>query len=150
MSFSTIAIRTVGIGATALSLHEMNVKSKEHATYKTRDDVADGLTDLILKHNVNTNGSEFTESLKEHYLERRLNDNYVPTAHYIKNRVVGFIHGLTENIVPLTLGLGAMLCASDSKSKLRLYKGWMPKWASATCAATLGALALISIKRDVM
>jgi len=54
MSFSTFAIRTVGVVGTALTLKEINTHSKEHASYHTREQMAENMTDLLLKHSVST------------------------------------------------------------------------------------------------
>ena len=94
MSFSTLAIRTVGIVGTALTLKEINGHSKEHASYETREKMAENLTDLLIKHNVNTDGTELTNELQKHYMEWRMDDKTIPTIQYVKNRVSGFGHAL--------------------------------------------------------
>lgn len=148
MSFSTLLIRATGIGATALCLSETHVKSKEHASYETRENIAEDLSDLYLKHSVSTDGSVFTENLKERYKEWRLNDRHIPAIQYVKNRVVGYLHGLAQNIIPLALGVLAMFAVSNSK--VPIYRGSVPKPIAGACAVVLGLIGLGTFTKNVL
>lgn len=148
MVFSTALIRTVGLGATALSLYEINNKSKEHGSFETRENVAEDLTDIYLKHTVSGDGSEFTEKLKEGYEEWRMNDKHVPAVYYAKNRFMGYVHGVAEHIIPLALGVVAMLAHSDSAAAI--YKGKVPKPIAGIAAVALGLIAAGSFTKNVL
>lgn len=148
MSFSTLLIRTVGLGATALSAYEINNKSREHGSYETRQNVADSLGDLYLKHTVGGDGTEFTEKLKEGYMEWRMDDKHIPALYYLKNRVTGYIHGFAEHLIPLALGVGAMLAYSESKASI--YKGFVPKPIAGLCAIGLGLMGIGGFAKNVL
>lgn len=148
MSFSTLLIRTVGIGATALCLRETHVASQEYAAYETRENVAKDLSDLYLKHTVSTDGSVLTEDLKERYKEWRMNDRHIPAIQYVKNRVVGYLHGFAQNLIPLVLGVGAMFAVSNSK--IPIYRGSVPKPIAGVCAIALGVIGLGSFTKNVL
>ena len=148
MSFSTLLIRTVGVGATALSAYEINNKSREHSSYETRENIAEDLTDLYIKHTVSGDGSEMTEKLKEGYMEWRMNDKHIPALQYIKNRFMGYVHGTLEHIVPLVLGVGAMF--AHSESKLAIYKGGVPKPIAGLCAIGLALMGAGSFTKNVL
>lgn len=148
MSFSTLLIRTVGLGATAISAYEINNKSREHGSFETRENVAQDLTDIYLKHTSGGNGSELTEELKKEYMGWRMDDTHIPSLYYVKNRTTGYGHGILENILPLALGLGALFARSSSK--LALYKGFMPKPIAGLCAIALGVLGVGSFTKNVL
>ncbi len=148
MSFSTLLIRTVGIGSTALCLRETHIASQEYAAYSTREEVAQNMSDLYLKHNVTTDGSTVTEDLKERYLEWRMNDRHIPAIQYIKNRVIGYLHGFAQNIIPIALGVGAMFAVSESK--IPVYRGSVPKPVAGICAIALGLIGLGSFTKNVL
>jgi hypothetical protein len=148
MSFSTFLIRSVGAATVAMSAYEINHKSKEHALYATREHTAKNLTDLFIHHNTHTNGHMHTEMMKDKYREWIMDDNYIPHAQYTKNRITGFGHGFIENIIPLGLGIGALM--ASSASRLRIYKGFVPKPLAAGCAIVAGLLAANSFYKNVL
>ncbi|MEI8377945.1 MAG: hypothetical protein WCF95_05345 [bacterium] len=148
MSFSTFLIRSVGAATIGLSLYEMNYKSKEHAVYGTREDTAKHLTDLYLKHNTSTDGHISTERMKDRYREWAMDDTYGPNLQYAKNRTVGFKHGFMANIIPLALGVGALM--AHSTSRLAVYKGFVPKIVSGCCAIAIGLFAANNIYKNVL
>jgi len=148
MSFSTFIIRSIGAATVGLSIYEMNHKSREHAVFETREHTAKHLTDLFIKHNSSTNGHMSTEIMKDKYREWVMDDNYIPNIQYAKNRVTGVGHGFIENIIPLALGVGAMMASSTSK--LRVYKGFVPKVIAGACAIGIGFLALTNFSKNVL
>lgn len=150
MSFSTFLIRAVGIGATAISAREAHIWSQKNATYKTRDNLANNLSDLYINQTVATDGSVMTENLKKDYMQWRMNDRHIPALQYIGNRINGYISGVVQNIVPLALGLGAMFSASQSNSKWAIYKGSIPKPIAGACAIALGLIGIGSVTKNVL
>lgn len=148
MSFSTFLIRSVGAATVGLSAYEINSKSQRHAVYTTRENTAKSLTDLYIKHNTTTDGHILTEKMKGKYREWSLDDNHITNIQYAKNRVTGIGHGLLENILPLGLGIGALMASSSSK--LRIYKGFVPKIIAGGCAAVAGLLAVTNFSKNVL
>jgi len=148
MSFSTFLVRSVGVGATALTLREINLKSKEHAAFETREEVAENLTDLLIKHTVNGDGTELTEKMKEKYFEWRMDDNNVSYLQYFKNRIGGLGHAFVEHIVGLGLSVAAICTYSSSKN--RFYKGFVPKPVAVGCLALMGIFAATGFTRNVL
>ena len=148
MSFSTFLTRSVGAATVGMSLYEMNCKSREHAVFETREHTAKSLTDMYIKHNTTTDGYSHTEKMKEKYREWALDDNHIPNIQYAKNRVTGFGHGLLENLIPLGLGVGALM--ANSTSKLRIYKGFVPKFIAGGCAIVAGLLAVTNFSKNVL
>jgi len=148
MSFSTLLIRSVGVAGTALSIYEINNKSREHASFETRENVATDLTDILIKHNVSGDGSEFTEKLKEGYMDWRMNDKHIPALYYIKNRAMGYVHGFMSQLLPLALGVGAMMAHSNAENPI--YRGKIPKPLAGICAIGLGVLAVGNFTKNVL
>lgn len=148
MSFSTSLIRTVGLATVGLAAYEVNHMSKEYAVYKTRENTAAFMTDLYMKHNINSDGSMHTENMKAKYREFIMNDNYITNFRYFKNRILGFGEGLLENCV--SIGLGAAAIMSVSTSKNSIYKGLIPKPLAGACAAVAVLFGATNFYKNVL
>ncbi len=148
MSFSTFLIRSVGAATVGITAYEINYKSKEHAVYETRENTANYLSDLFIKHNVASNGHIHTEKMKEKYREWIMNDNYIANIQYSKNRISGLGEGILNNIIPMVLGIGALMAQSTSKASL--YKGFVSPQLAGFCAVGLGFLAAVNFAKNVL
>jgi len=79
-----------------------------------------------------------------------MDDTTIPKVQYIKNRVSGLFHAVLSFALPLGLAATAMLAKSNSTSKLRLYKGYVPKVVAGAAAVGLGLLAVGSFTKNVL
>lgn len=148
MSFSSILIRSIGAATLGVTAYEINYKSKEHAVFETRQNTADYMSDLYVKHNAASDGHIHTEKMKEKYRDWVMDNNYVANVQYSKNRVSGVGEGLLSNIIPLALGFGALM--AQSSSKVSLYKGFVPPAIAGICAVGIGFLAVANFVKNVL
>lgn len=148
MGISTFLIRSIGVGATALVGYDTLRMSKRRATYQTRQDISDDMTDILMRNISSGNGSELTERMKTSYMKIRMDDNIIPTLQYAKNRVGKTVESLAFNA--LSLGLAVCAMGAKSTSKLKLYKGFMPNKLAAISAIALGLIGATNVTSNVI
>lgn len=147
MSISTILIRSIGLGATAITAYNINQDAKERAVLKTRYQIGSDMERLLLTHTANSDGNALTEKMKQGYFNWRLDDPYIPKIQYTKNKISAYFENTMQRIIPLTLGIAAMCCYNPSK--IKLFKGFIPRPIAGLCAIGSIVAGLSSIKRNV-
>lgn len=147
MSISTFLIRSIGLGATALTAYNISQDAHEKAVLKTRYQIGNDLEKILLTHTANSDGNPITEKMKKGYFNWRLNDPYIPKLQFIKNKIGAYCENTMQKIVPLSLGIAAMCCYNPSK--FRLIKGFVPKPIAALCAIGSVVAGASSIARNV-
>lgn len=148
MSVPTFLIRTVGLGAAALVGYDTHQMAKRRAKYATRNDVSENLTDILVRNISTGTGSQVTELMKDKYATFRMDDSTIPRLQYLKNRIGTSVEAIALNAVGL--GLAATALLAKSTSKVRLYKGIVPKPVAAAAAIGLGILGAGSFAKNVL
>ena len=136
MGISNILAKTVGVGALWLTIkdaHRVGIAAKNK---NPQAKIAQSLPDAYIKSKELDMGTMPTvvANMKDRWMNFRLNETVTPAIYGVTGYLGGAVNGLINNVIPLSLGIGALA---------------FKKTGGKICAALLGLGALKMFLFDV-
>jgi hypothetical protein len=146
MSILPYVSKAIGAGTLALIGYETIETAQRKANMETKKSMGKDLADLYISHQSSGTESGIINDLKKKYREMATDSKEYPFIVGIGHFFSNFGGNIINSIVPIGLGVGALL----SNTRSGFLSGPVPRWISGACAIGLGLLASKEVLSEVL
>ncbi|MFA6989395.1 MAG: hypothetical protein WC197_04935 [Candidatus Gastranaerophilaceae bacterium] len=149
MSVGNIISKAIGVGSLAIIGYEITANSRREARQKTIEEDTNLLTDVFVNKQTSGYSGTIIEKLKTLFANATLDSKIWKSLLTIKNTITSFIENTVSSIVPIGLGIGALLTGKQLNNNTKLFSR-IPPIIGKVCAGLLIANGLMTVTTDVL